>query len=92
MDPLQYSFTRRFILLGLLTLSQLDLVQAGTALDPVKNFCRRIGHSSVYKNGTLYINGGVETYVDFGADGQQDQRTITSGISESIANRTGTYS
>ena len=90
MDSLQPSLRRRFILLGLLALSQLDLVQAGVALDPVKNFCRRIGHSSVYKNGTLYINGGLETFVDFGADGQQDTSTVTTGISEFTANRAKT--
>jgi hypothetical protein len=83
MDSFQHSLSHRFILLGLLALGQLDLARAGVALDPVKNFCRRIGHSSVYKNGTLYINGGIETYVDFGADGQQDMNTITTGISES---------
>ncbi len=37
---------------------------------------------AVVKNGTLYINGGIQTYVDFGADGQQDLNTITLGISE----------
>ncbi|ETI28220.1 hypothetical protein G647_00669 [Cladophialophora carrionii CBS 160.54] len=84
MDSFQHVLSHRFGLLGLLALTQLDLVQAGVALDPVKNFCRRIGHSSVYKNGTLYINGGIETYVDFGADGQQDWNTITTGINENL--------
>ncbi|EXJ57685.1 uncharacterized protein A1O5_12475 [Cladophialophora psammophila CBS 110553] len=84
MDAVQGSMSHRFMLLGLFALTQLDLVRAGVSLDPVKNFCRRIGHSSVYKNGTLYINGGLETYVDFGADGQQDWSTITSGINENL--------
>ncbi|KAL6240690.1 hypothetical protein RBB50_012400 [Rhinocladiella similis] len=30
------------------------------------------------------MNGGIETLGDFGADGQQDTKTITSGISESL--------
>jgi hypothetical protein len=78
-----YSMTiPRVIFLGLLAYDKLDLARAGVALDPVENFCRRIGHSSVYKNQTLYINGGLETFVDFGADGQQDWSTITTGISE----------
>ena len=91
MDSVQHSLSRRIILLGLLALSQFELVRAGVALDPVKNFCRRIGHSSVYKNGTLYINGGIETYVDFGADGQQDTSTITSGISKFNSEPIGAY-
>ena len=87
------------LVLTLLSLAQIDIVHAGVALDPVTNFCRRIGHScqfmrivfsrsityqqlAVVKNNTLYINGGLETYVDFGANGQQDWNTITSGISE----------
>lgn len=98
MDFLQGAMNRRVILLGLLAWSRLDLARAGVSLDPVNNFCRRIGHScwslrnlfrplhtdnvtAVLKNGTLYINGGIETFVDFGADGQQDTSTITSGIS-----------
>ncbi|EXJ64289.1 hypothetical protein A1O7_00625 [Cladophialophora yegresii CBS 114405] len=84
MDSFSHSLSHRFGVLGLLALTQIDLVQAGVALDPVKNFCRRIGHSSVYKNGTLYINGGIETYVDFGANGQQDFNTITTGINENL--------
>ncbi|KIW24227.1 uncharacterized protein PV07_09955 [Cladophialophora immunda] len=84
MDTIRGSMSHRFMLLGLLALTQLDIARAGVSLDPVKNFCRRIGHSSVYKNGTLYINGGLETYVDFGADGQQDLSTITSGINENL--------
>ncbi|KAJ9607384.1 hypothetical protein H2200_008457 [Cladophialophora chaetospira] len=81
---LERSLGHCFILLGLLAFSQIDSVFAGVALDPVNNFCRRIGHSSVYKNATLYINGGVETYVDFGASGQPDKSTITSGINENL--------
>ncbi|OAL30118.1 hypothetical protein AYO20_08921 [Fonsecaea nubica] len=84
MDISYGSMSHRFLLLGLLALTQLDVVRAGVALDPVKNFCRRIGHSSLYKNGTIYINGGIETYVDFGANGQQDWNTITSGINENL--------
>ena len=82
MASIQQAFTRRFIFAGLLALAEVDLVRAGVSLDPVKNFCRRVGHSSVFKNNTLYINGGLETFVDFGANGQQDTSTITSGISE----------
>ena len=37
---------------------------------------------AIFKNNTLYISGGLETFVDFGADGQQDYSTITSGISK----------
>jgi hypothetical protein len=81
MDCCHKTSSRRLVVAALLLLNQLNLVNAGVSLDPVKNFCRRIGHSSAYKNGTLYINGGIETFVDFGADGQQDTSTITSGIS-----------
>ncbi|OAL21572.1 hypothetical protein AYO22_07968 [Fonsecaea multimorphosa] len=84
MDTIHGSMSHRFMLLGLFALTQFDTARAGVSLDPVKNFCRRIGHSSVYKNGTLYINGGLETFVDFGANGQQDWSTITSGINENL--------
>ncbi|KAN0066985.1 hypothetical protein V8E54_014909 [Elaphomyces granulatus] len=34
-----------------------------SGLDPINNFCKRLSHQSTIKNGTLYIDGGLEVFV-----------------------------
>jgi len=48
-----------------------------------KEVYRADEEAAVVRNGTLFINGGLETFVDLGANGQADWSTITTGISTS---------
>jgi len=39
-------------------------ISNGTSgIDPIYNFCKRLNHQSTIKNGTLYIDGGLEVFV-----------------------------
>lgn len=35
-----------------------------TGIDPVANYCSRLYHQSTVKNKTLYIDGGLEVFVE----------------------------
>ncbi|KAE9382233.1 hypothetical protein N431DRAFT_321535 [Stipitochalara longipes BDJ] len=76
--------SRGSLFLFFFALAQVTVVRTGKSLNPVTNFCRRVGHGSTLRDGTLYINGGIETFVDINGGGQQELDTITSGINENL--------
>ncbi|KAI9777407.1 MAG: hypothetical protein M1839_008920 [Geoglossum umbratile] len=53
--------------------------QAPSGLDPVKNMCLRIYQQSTVKNNTLYIDGGLQTFVANNSNSNINGSKITAG-------------
>lgn len=59
--------TRMPVLLIVILLLAVSLARGAsnaTGIDPVDNYCSRVYHQSTVKNRTLYIDGGLEVFVE----------------------------
>ncbi|KAK4983980.1 hypothetical protein LTR50_006890 [Elasticomyces elasticus] len=58
-----------------LTIWALAAAIAARQLDPIRNMCWRFFHQSVVKNSTLYISGGIETFIGLFNGSQSGNKT-----------------
>ncbi|KAL8754052.1 MAG: hypothetical protein Q9199_004608 [Rusavskia elegans] len=46
-------------------------------LDPIRNYCARFDHSSQIKYAALYIDGGIQSFIDVDDNGKQTGNVTT---------------
>ncbi|KAI5838807.1 hypothetical protein DFP73DRAFT_563252 [Morchella snyderi] len=73
-----------FLVVFVVTVVFQSLLVRSQQLDPIKNVCSRWDHQSAILNGKLYIDGGVEVFVDLNSTGEKQPGTQQVGTNKNL--------